>query len=88
MVEAAGVERFFHSLDSITYLFSSAYKTAERPKMPLSWYSFGTVFGVKTPAEYPPSPAITKPLWIQLKIPPMLAYGRTPAASTPLFSIG
>jgi hypothetical protein len=45
LVEAAGVERFFHSLESITYLFSIAYETAQRPKMPFSWYSFGTVFG-------------------------------------------
>jgi hypothetical protein len=44
MVEAAGVERFFHSLDSIIYLLSIAYETAQRPKMPFSWYSFGTVF--------------------------------------------
>jgi hypothetical protein len=45
MVEAAGVERFFDYLNSITYVFSIAYKSAKMPKMPLSWYSFGTVFG-------------------------------------------
>jgi hypothetical protein len=43
LVEAAGVERFFHSLESITCMFSIAYKTAKMPKMPVSWYSFGTV---------------------------------------------
>ncbi|MDR3413517.1 MAG: hypothetical protein P4L87_21600 [Formivibrio sp.] len=40
MVEAAGVERFFEHLNSITCLFSIAYKSAKMPKMPLSWYSF------------------------------------------------
>jgi hypothetical protein len=45
MVEAAGVERFFDLLSSITYAFSIAYKSAKMPKMPFSWYSFGTVFG-------------------------------------------
>jgi hypothetical protein len=48
MVEAAGVERFFEHLNSITYVFSIAYKSAKMPKMPLSWYSFGTVLVEKT----------------------------------------
>lgn len=43
-MEAAGVERFFHSIESITYMFSIAYKTAKMPKMPVYWYSLGTVF--------------------------------------------
>lgn len=70
LVEAAGVERFFHSLNSVTYVFSIAYKTAKRSKIPLSRYSFGTVifaqFSVqssimRTPAGCPPPPVAIEP---------------------------
>jgi hypothetical protein len=60
LVEAAGVERFFHSLDSITYLFSVAYRKAKKAKMPFPWYSFGTVFDSKNAADRPPPPAFVK----------------------------
>jgi hypothetical protein len=66
-VEAAGVERFFHSLDSITYLFSVAYRKAKKPKMPFAWYSFGTVFDSKNAAECPPPPVFAKSPEIRLR---------------------
>jgi hypothetical protein len=62
-VEAAGVERFFHSLDSVTYLFSVAYRKAKSPKC----HFLGTVFDSKNAAECPPPPVFAKSPEIRLR---------------------